>query len=370
METPQNFDYPDLPAGILRTFLKLRGAPLDMVDFNEDFRGEEISDPARLCRNPAVSVHTLAHDNEKYIAQCLDSILAQETTFPFEIIVGEDCSSDNTRQIVLDYQRKYPEFIRVIISDHNVGFRKNRVRVELRTRGRFVAYCDGDDYWMDPEKLQRQYEIMSADASIGMCFTDRDTIAEPGFKKLPSFLTPVKPGLSDVNDVYKLFLSRKIHIPTSPAMVRNLTMRWNAESLFSHFIFSFPNDPPTWILASRGWKTYYFPQNMVMRRVHDSSMTQTWDRMTAVLDCFILFWYFAKLDGELINKRALTNILFACMHRKLSQREYIQAWNALVLAFQCGLFFGRGGMMGRLAKSAVAKLKRTIVRKPGCRCGN
>ncbi len=371
MKSTEKFDYPDLPAGILRTFLKLRGKPLTVVDFKGDFRGEEISDPVRLCREPAVSIVTITYNHGKYIAQCLDSILAQKTTFPFEIIVGEDCSTDNTRQIVLDYQRKYPESIRAIISDRNVGAIPNRVRVGLRARGALIASCEGDDYWTDPGKLQRQYEIMSSDASIGLCFSDGEVVTEPGARAMACHLSPVKPGLSGVNEVYKLLLSFKISLFTASTMIRNFSMRWDDESLYTHFVYSLSmGDLPAWLLASRDRKTYYFPQKMIARTCHSTSLVQTWDWAAVYLDCFVLLWYFTKCDGALINRSALTNILFRHVRLRLSRREYIQVWRSLILCFKCGLFFGRGGMLGRLVKAAVAKLKRIITRKSGCRNGN
>lgn len=82
----------------------------------------------------------------------------QKTSFPFEIVIGEDCSTDGTREIVMDYKRNYPDDIRVITSDSNVGASLNFKRTNLSCEGEFIAYCEGDDYWIDPLKLQKQYD--------------------------------------------------------------------------------------------------------------------------------------------------------------------------------------------------------------------
>jgi len=82
----------------------------------------------------------------------------QKTTFPFELIIGEDCSTDGTHEIVLDYAQKYPEIIRVITSESNVGAKANAIRVHQACQGEYIAYCDGDDFWIDPLKLQKQYD--------------------------------------------------------------------------------------------------------------------------------------------------------------------------------------------------------------------
>ena len=84
----------------------------------------------------------------------------QRTNFPFEIVIGEDCSTDGTREIVFEYANKYPEKIRVITSDSNVGSMENDRRTNFSCRGEYIAGCEGDDFWIDPLKLQKQYEAI------------------------------------------------------------------------------------------------------------------------------------------------------------------------------------------------------------------
>jgi len=117
-----------------------------------------------------VSIIMLTYNHEKYIAQAIESVLAQKTDFSYELIIGEDCSTDRTREIVFQYQKKCPKVIRVITSKKNVGMRKNSLRVLKSARGKYIAHCEGDDYWCDPLKLQKQVAIMEADPSISMCF--------------------------------------------------------------------------------------------------------------------------------------------------------------------------------------------------------
>lgn len=114
----------------------------------------------------------LAYKHEKFIAQAIEGVVAQRCDFPFELIVGEDCSPDNTRAIVLDYQRRYPEIIRLLTSEKNVGMHANAARSLAACRGQYVANCEGDDYWHHPHKLQMQVEAMNAADDIGLCHTD------------------------------------------------------------------------------------------------------------------------------------------------------------------------------------------------------
>lgn len=116
--------------------------------------------------NPLVSVHMVTYNHEPYIAQAIEGMLRQETDFPIELVIGEDCSTDRTHDIVFDYQKKHPDIIRVITSDKNVGARKNSKRVYKACRGKYLAFCEGDDYWTDPYKLQKQVDYFAANPEV------------------------------------------------------------------------------------------------------------------------------------------------------------------------------------------------------------
>ena len=106
--------------------------------------------------NPLVSICSITYNHEEFIAEALDSFLMQETDFPFEIIIGEDYSTDDTRKIIQEYVNKYPNIIKLIISEYNVGMLENSRRTIVACSGEYIAFCEGDDYWTDVEKLQRQ----------------------------------------------------------------------------------------------------------------------------------------------------------------------------------------------------------------------
>lgn len=120
----------------------------------------EISDPEKLCKKPLVSVAMITYNHEKWLSEAIESVVTQQCSFPFELIIGEDCSTDSTRSICLEYQKKYPHIIRVLFSESNVSVRLNVARTNLRVRGEYVAFLEGDDYWIDALKLQKQYELM------------------------------------------------------------------------------------------------------------------------------------------------------------------------------------------------------------------
>jgi glycosyltransferase involved in cell wall biosynthesis len=108
----------------------------------------------------------ITYKHEPYIAQAIEGVLSQETDFPIELIIGEDCSSDRTREIVLEFQRRYPEMIRVLFSEKNVGMQKNFRRTALAARGKYLAFCEGDDWWHRRDKLKIQISALLADSSL------------------------------------------------------------------------------------------------------------------------------------------------------------------------------------------------------------
>jgi glycosyltransferase involved in cell wall biosynthesis len=116
-----------------------------------------------------LSVCCVTYNHEKYIAQAMEGFVMQKTDFNFEIIVGEDCSTDATRKILEDYVAKYPDKIRLITSSHNVGAIHNGIRVFKAVRGKYIAICDGDDYWTDPLKLQKQVDFLESNSGYVMC---------------------------------------------------------------------------------------------------------------------------------------------------------------------------------------------------------
>ena len=109
---------------------------------------------------PLVSVAVITYNNAPYIGHAIESILMQRTDFPIEIIIGEDCSTDGTRELVAWYARKYSDRIRVLLHPHNLGMNGNACAVRAVCSGKYMAMLDGDNYWLDPLKLQKQVDVL------------------------------------------------------------------------------------------------------------------------------------------------------------------------------------------------------------------
>ena len=117
-----------------------------------------------------LSVVMTTYNHERYIAEAIESVLRQQTSFGIEIVVGEDCSTDRTLNIVQSYATMYPEAIRIISSESNVGWRNNYRRTIEAARGRYIALLDGDDYFTHRKKLQMQVDLLEAHPDVGMCY--------------------------------------------------------------------------------------------------------------------------------------------------------------------------------------------------------
>lgn len=122
--------------------------------------------------NPLVSVHMITYNHAPYIAEAIESVLMQKTNFAFELILGEDCSPDNTRQICQEYADKYPNIVKLLPADKNIGSVPNFMKTLKACKAKYVAICDGDDYWTDPNKLQIQTDFLENNPDYVACFHD------------------------------------------------------------------------------------------------------------------------------------------------------------------------------------------------------
>ena len=125
---------------------------------------------------PVVSICSITYNHAPYIRQCLDGFLMQKTNFPFEIIINDDCSTDGTTEIIKEYAEKYPDLIKPIFHEENQykkGVRGMFVKyVFPKAQGKYLALCEGDDYWIDPQKLQKQVDFLEAHPDYLLCGTN------------------------------------------------------------------------------------------------------------------------------------------------------------------------------------------------------
>lgn len=138
-----------------------------------------------------VSICCITYNHEPYIAQAIEGFLMQKNNFKVELLIGEDFSTDRTRQIIESYILKYPNRINLITSNSNIGGINNFLRIIKAARGKYIAVCDGDDYWTDPLKLQKQVDFLENSEDCIMCchyvkrITDTGEVSYMNFNPKP-----------------------------------------------------------------------------------------------------------------------------------------------------------------------------------------
>jgi hypothetical protein len=127
-----------------------------------------------MTRTPLISVSMITYNHAPYIARAIEGVLMQQTDFAYELVIGEDCSTDGTREIVFRYAQLNPDVIRVVTAEKNVGANQNGRRTLAACRGTYIAWCEGDDYWHRRDKLQLQVAYLEANRDCGFVYSDCD----------------------------------------------------------------------------------------------------------------------------------------------------------------------------------------------------
>lgn len=162
-------------------------------------------------------MHMLAYNHEKYIKEAIDSILMQEVNFDYEIVIGEDCSNDNTRNIIKEYKERYPGKFKLILHEKNVGASLNSIEVSKNCSSKYIAFLEGDDFWTDKTKLQKSVDFLENNLDYIATAHDVDIIDE-NYKLLKD--TPFgkyKGDLKKPSDQFKYN-----NIPTLSLVFRNV----------------------------------------------------------------------------------------------------------------------------------------------------
>lgn len=150
-----------------------------------------------------VSIYCITFNHKDYLARALDSMLAQKTTFPVEIVVHDDCSTDGTAELLKDYADRYPDRITALFEEENQYSQGKNFADKLfaRMTGKYVAFCEGDDFWLDDHKLQKQWEAMEAHPECDMCACWGCTTTEDGQREVSQIRPRVGDGILPVEDV-------------------------------------------------------------------------------------------------------------------------------------------------------------------------
>ena len=176
---------------------------------------------------PFVSIICTVFNKEPWLKKTIDSFLAQKTEFLFEIILVDDASTDGSRKIIADYQTSHPDVIRAFYQDENLGIAKTWVTICKEARGQYIARCDGDDFWIDPLKLQKQVDLLASKPDCKWSNTDFDIYDEHGnFVSKAGFANQTIP-LADTYE--KMLATRGFTMASTWLVDRDLMIEVNQE---------------------------------------------------------------------------------------------------------------------------------------------
>lgn len=283
-------------------------------------------------REVMLSVVMTTYNHERYIATAIESVLRQQTDFPIEIVIGEDCSTDRTLNIALDYQRQYPEAIHIVRSEHNVGWRENYRRTIAAARGRYIALLDGDDYFTHRKKLQMQVDLLEANPDVGMCYGRSERVDESGN-------TTIYPE-GECATTFEAMLRRNPAENCTVVARKELVERYYAEIRPAEHPEWLTDDLPMWLWFAANSRYMAIDCPMSVHRVLTYSVSHNPDyrRKIEFVDSLydISLWYDERYNNSLMRHELLTtkhNTALWVLSYNGGVGEYLKRWHRDVSAY-------------------------------------
>lgn len=287
----------------------------------------------RVPKKPKVSVCCWTYNHEKYIREALDGIFMQKVNFPMEVIIHDDASTDSTADIIREYEAKYPDMVRAIYQTENQACKTNVIEefVCPVIQGEYVAICEGDDYWTDENKLQKQVDFLDANPDFSICFHSIRVTHEDGSVPDHYFPEPKARFERDVLNVYHLLCWNFIQ-------TNSVMYRWRFNETFGPLDlgagYVMPRDWYWHLLHAQVGKIKYLDEVMGVYRRHKNGIWQG-DLETICLNFGIpklhfflaLEKYFPEYDTILGHpytcKQALMYFKFYLKHQRFNEMQEI-----------------------------------------------
>jgi glycosyltransferase involved in cell wall biosynthesis len=236
------------------------------------------NDTLPMTDNPVVSVCVPTYNQAAFVEQTLMGALMQETDFAVEIVIGDDGSTDGAAVIIRAYADQHPGRIRAFLHPHNLGpaeppafaGRNNALHLLRACRGEFVALCEGDDYWTDPHKLQKQTDLLRANPGLTVCHHNVRVIYEDGLTPAHLFNPPAQPPVSTLADV----LADRWFFATGSWLYRNIFRDRPADTFFADwFAEAAAGDWALMIQLAAAGDIAYLPDVMAVYRRHPAGLS-------------------------------------------------------------------------------------------------
>ena len=272
---------------------------------------------SRVNNSPLVSIGCFTFNHEKFVGQAIEGFLMQQTNFQFEIIIHDDASTDGTREIIKSYQKKYPEIIFPLFQNENQwskGVRMLLAKFVLpNARGKYLAFCEGDDFWIDPKKLQQQVDFLEASPDYSMCFHN----AIIHYENSQNINRPFA-EIADREYTGKELLA-EWNVPTASIVFRIDSYRplYNPNILFGDTAL---------ILTLAQWgKIYGKSETMSVYRKHAGGMSSNWDSIFSEAEIIKHYTERHKTFKEFASyksKRSISRMYLAIAWRQLKRFSF------------------------------------------------
>ena len=224
-----------------------------------------------------VSVCCITYKHEQFLAQAIESVLAQQTDFSVEMVIGDDCSPDGTARLAQKYAASYPGQVRVLARQHNLGIMPNLLATWAECRGEYIAFLEGDDYWTDPTKLQRQVAALRENPDCNLCFHDAeafyDDLSGENWTFHARFGLPDPATTTAPRRYAHAELVRKGWCMPSASMLFRASSL--PQPLPAWLVGVFSGDYSLQLLSTRHGAALYLPRQMARYRLHSGGVVQT-----------------------------------------------------------------------------------------------
>ena len=317
--------------------------------------------------SPLVSVHLLTYNHAKFIRQSVESVINQKTNFRVEIIIGDDCSTDGTREIVKEIEAQYPSLIKVVSGNTNGGPQPNSIRILENCAGKYMAALEGDDYWIDPLKLQKQVDFMENNPNFSVCFTNT---------RVEFFEGKEEPFLLNQNLAKDVFTLDDLIAENEVWFMGTATLFYKMSAIYPvepWFYKTKSGDIPMIMLAARFGKIKYLPDVTAVYRRHTAGASNTDYKDDAVfLENRIMMYTNLDKDTNLkyhsIFKRNLGHWYYLLLNSRQYQNKYFKKLGITLLYFR--LMFptipnSKAILKDHLIPQWIMTLSRVVRRKLG-----
>ena len=230
-------------------------------------------------KTPLVSICCIAYNHEKFISKCIEGFLMQKTKFVFEILIHDDASTDNTQAIIKKYAKNNKELIITVLQEKNQWSKRKRIIREFlypKVKGKYIALCEGDDFWIDPYKLQKQVNFLESHPKYGLVRTDHDVLFDKTQKSF-RYRNVYHDNKITSGDIYNDLLIENT-IGTLTVLYRKKILDDNFSSPFISGEMKYKmGDYPMWLLISLHSKIGYISDSTATYRVLESSASHFTD---------------------------------------------------------------------------------------------